>query len=279
MYAQAGNRENSDYVGVEVYTSKDLRNWQSPKPVLRLPDDIGIKAVWAPEVHEYRGSFYLFVTLTFNRTLGDNKPVRNAKWPSLLERGTYIYRSDSPVGPFSPLREAALTPSDWMAIDGSLYREGGTPYMLFCHEWIQLVDGAMNVVQLTDDLSGTVGKPRVLFKASDVPGAENDPKSRTVAHGSFAYRSQSSGKLFIIWATFLPEHGHCLVASTSQSGQIKGPWMGHNVLLKKTGGHGMFFRKFDGSLKMALHQPSGGANERLRIYDVIDSGENLEIIE
>ena len=47
MYAQTGNRDDSDFTGVEVYTSKDLINWEQPIPVLILSEDAGIYAVWA----------------------------------------------------------------------------------------------------------------------------------------------------------------------------------------------------------------------------------------
>ena len=39
MYAQAGNRAGSTFLGVEAYTSKDLVNWTAPRPVLILPED------------------------------------------------------------------------------------------------------------------------------------------------------------------------------------------------------------------------------------------------
>lgn len=70
MYAQIDNRlagrggENRPK-GVEVYVSSDLKQWEQPKTVLLIPDDFWAKEmVWAPEMHEYNGKYYLFVTLT-----------------------------------------------------------------------------------------------------------------------------------------------------------------------------------------------------------------------
>lgn len=279
MYAQSANRSNSGFLGVEAYTSKDLIHWHSPQPVLILPNDAGIQAVWAPEVHEYKGSFYLFVTLTFWRTLTKTKPVEAGNWPALHERGTYIYRADSPAGPFKPLKDTSHTPSDWMALDGTLFVEDGIPYMVFCHEWVQLIDGTIDVVQLTDDLSDTVGKPEVLFHASDAPGTGTNPKEGKVTDGCFLYRSVKSGKLFMIWSTFIPGSGYCVILTQSQSGKIRGPWIHHKVIYTKDGGHGMLFRSFDGRLLLALHQPNGGWKERLQLYDVLDTGDTLEITE
>ena len=45
--------------------------------------------------------------------------------------------------------------------------ENGVPYMIFCHEWVQVSDGEMCIVRLSDDLKRTVGEPKLLFKASD----------------------------------------------------------------------------------------------------------------
>jgi beta-xylosidase len=47
-----------------VYKSTDLTNWQEPIPVYTL-DTSGWKDydLWASEVHEYKGKFYLFVSI------------------------------------------------------------------------------------------------------------------------------------------------------------------------------------------------------------------------
>jgi beta-xylosidase len=276
-YAQSGNRRHSNFLGVEAYTSKDLIHWQDPQPVLTLPEDAGIQSVWAPEVHEYGGRFYLFVTLTFKRPITNQKPVESADWPDLHERGTYIYSAGTPAGPFHPLKGASHTPPGWMALDGTLFVEDDTPYMVFCHEWVQQIDGTINVVQLKDDLSGTIGTPAVLFKASDAPGASSAPGEGKITDGCFLYRSAKSGRLFMIWSTFIPGRDYCVVLSRSQSGKINGPWADHKLIYAKNGGHGMIFESFGGQLLMALHQPNTEGAERLRLYRVTDSGDILRI--
>jgi hypothetical protein len=39
----------------------------------------------------------------------------------------------------------------------------------------------------------------------------------------------------------------------------------------------MFFRSFDGSLRMALHQPNNSPNERLRLFKIVESNGTLKI--
>jgi len=168
-------------------------------------------------------------------------------------------------------------PPGWMALDGTLFVEDDTPYMVFCHEWVQQIDGTINVVQLKDDLSGTVGTPAVLFKASDPPGASSAPGEGKITDGCFLYRSAKSGRLFMIWSTFIPGRDYCVVLSRSQSGKINGPWADHKLIYAKNGGHGMIFESFGGQLLMALHQPNTEGAERLRLYRVTDSGDILRI--
>jgi len=41
---------------------------------------------------------------------------------------------------------------DRMAFDGTLWVEEGQPYMIYCHEWVQVEDGTMELVELAPDL-------------------------------------------------------------------------------------------------------------------------------
>ncbi len=277
MYAQAANREGSNFTGVEVYTSKDLIHWDHPHPVLELDKNAGIEAVWAPEMHKYKGKYYLFVTLTYKNKLNEKKPVDKKSWPEMHMRGTHIYFADSPSGPFKPFIEKSHTPEEWMALDGTLYVEDGLPYMVFCHEWVQTIDGSMDYIRLNDDLSGTVGKPELMFKASGAPGAIQSATSGKVTDGCFLYRSTISNRLFMIWSTFIPGNGYCVLLSHSESGNINGSWKEQKVIYTQNGGHGMIFRSFEGGLMLALHQPNSNGKERLHLFSLTDNGKELMI--
>jgi GH43 family beta-xylosidase len=277
MYAQAANRAGSDFKGVEVYTSKDLQNWNPPKPVLKLRNPEKIRFVWAPEVHAYNGKYYLFVTLTYHKKLLEKKPIDEKSWPPMNRRGTHIYVSESLEGSFKPVKKGPHTPAGWMALDGTLHIEDGTPYMIFCHEWVQTIDGTMDVVELQDDLAAPVGKPKLLFKASDAPGSIKDPKRGKVTDGCFLYRSPKSDRLFMIWSTHIPGKGYCIVLTHSESGKVCGPWNEQRVIYRKNGGPGMICKTFDGKLMVALHQPNNSPDERLHLHELVDKGDELEI--
>lgn len=276
MYAQMSNRlgEKNPQKGVEVYISKNLKEWQRPSAVFQIPNNFGATwMVWAPEVHFYKGKYYLFVTFTSRDTLG---PQTNGKqWPKLYKRGTQILVSDSPMGPFKPFRNEPHTPENWQALDGTLFVEDQKPYMVFCHEWVQIKDGTMEFVQLKDDLSGTIGFPVTMFKGSDAPWAKRS--DRYITDGPFFYWTFQN-ELLMIWSSF-GKQGYAVGIAVSQSKKLKGPWKQQSKpLFSNDGGHGMIFKTFDDVLLIALHQPNRSPNERLNLYKLRDTGKSLEII-
>ncbi|MCL1887269.1 MAG: glycoside hydrolase family 43 protein [Kiritimatiellaeota bacterium] len=274
LYSQTGNRDENASRGVEVRTSRDLKNWDAPQTVMRAPK--GTEAVWAPEVHAHNGAYYLFVTLTFSEILG-KPPVDAPDWMPLQKRGVWIFRAASPLGPFLPLRDGPHTPPEWMALDGTPFFEDGVASMAFCHEWVQIVEGTMDLVRLSDDLSAPVGEPAVLFKAGDAPGAIIDPRKGKVTDAPFFYRSPRTGRLFMTWSTFIPGNGYCAFQTQSQSGRVAGPWGAHAPLYTGDGGHGMLFTDFNGRLLLALHQPNNDPLERLHLFEVRETDVGLEI--
>ena len=106
--------------GVKAYTSKDLIHWNEPVQVFTCPDDNWITGnVWAPEVHQYKGKYYLFATLNTDLTW---KGGKNNSAPYTF-RGTQIFWSKSPLGPFKAFSTDPHTPIDQMALDGTLWVE------------------------------------------------------------------------------------------------------------------------------------------------------------
>jgi beta-xylosidase len=186
LYVNSDPSYSGDHrCGVVTYRSKDLATWSGPYLVFEVPTNSWanpIQGVWAPEVHFYNGKYYLFATLNnYDKALPfegsqETDPAAHqvhihitylGTGPHL--RGTQVFVSDSPEGPFKVIADRPIPPFDYMTLDGTFYVENGTPYMIYAHEWQQLWDGAMEAVQMKADLSGSVGKPFYLFKASDAP--------------------------------------------------------------------------------------------------------------
>jgi arabinan endo-1,5-alpha-L-arabinosidase len=233
--------------GFDCYVSNDLVEWEGPYEVFHASDEFWAdRDFWAPEVHVFCGGFYLFASF---------KSVNR-------RRGTQVLRADSPLGPFSPHSEGPLTPADWESLDGTLYVEGNTPYLIFCHEWLQVHDGEMCCVQLAPDLRRAVSKPQVLFHASDAPWVVpvETGSNNYVTDGPWLHRSRD-GDLLMLWSSFC-QQGYCQNVARSLSGTILGPWEQQKALFEKDGGHGMLFHSFDGRLFLALHSPNQTPLER-----------------
>jgi len=249
--------------GVFVRTSTDLENWSEKSPVMTLPASVGCTAVWAPEVHKYAGKYWLFTTLT--RPGDPKRPVKpmfapGFKGGGLACRGVWVFRSDSPKGPFQPVKMASVTPADWMCLDGTLWVENGKPWMVFCHEWCQTGNGRMMAAPLSDDLSAFIAEPTELFRAADVmPGAVH------VTDGPFLFSEPGKG-LRMIWSNFLEGSGYCVLQCKSVTGKVTGPWHMFTPLFRGDGGHGMIFKRFDGQLMLTLHQPNHGDLERMKLF-------------
>lgn len=267
--------------GVEVLTSRDLEYWREPTTVMRIPDDNALAgSVWAPEVHKYNGKYYLFATI--NSDIEFKK--RTEGWPPYKLRGTQIFYAESPEGPFIPFSQFTHTPQEQMALDGTLWVENDTPYMVYCHEWVQLADGTIELIELEPDLSATVGAPQVLFYGSAPSwgtGLElrsNLPKCY-ITDGCYLYRT-TEGKLLMIWSTYA--YGkYAIGISESTTGSVKGLWRHHDELLfADNGGHAMIFRDLEGKLRLAFHQPNDPAGaERAHFYTIEDTGNSIKIIQ
>ena len=235
------------YPKFSVYVSKDLENFEGPFVVFDGEKE-GFWAThdyWAAEVWQYNGKYYLF---------GSFKADEKC-------RATQILESDSPLGMFKPISARPQTPECWECLDGTLWVENGTPYMVFCHEWLQCEDGEMCAVELSKDLTRAVGEPFLLFKASDNPcvsafaggGFENC----RVTDGPFLLKE--NGKLKMIWSSHSGGKYSVLEATADC---LKGAWSHLPPRFDFDGGHAMVFKAFDGKQYFSLHQPNLPSNER-----------------
>jgi arabinan endo-1,5-alpha-L-arabinosidase len=251
--------------GTDCYTSGDLENWEGPFPAFRPPAGFWAdRNFWAPEVHVYRGRYYMFITLKAEG----------------VRRGTQILAADSPGGPFLPVSDGPVTPRDWECLDGTLYvGTDGQPWIVFCHEWVQVGDGEICAMRLSADLTTALEPPQLLFRASEAPWAEEiNSKNRRgyVTDGPSLHRL-ASGELVMLWSSFKGGKYAVGVARTS-SGEILGPW--HQVpepLFDADGGHCMVFRTFDGQLLLAFHSPNPSPNERPYFVPLREEGSSLKL--
>lgn len=248
--------------GFDVYISSDLVHWSLPHAVFDS-EAYGLNRAsnWAPEVHKYNDRYYIFATF--------EQPNGN--------RGTYALVSDSLTGPFALHSDGALTPAEWQSLDGTLWVEDGKPYLVFCHEHVQILNGTVCCVELSADLRRAVGEPTLLFFGSDAYGVPRNDDGRYVTDGPFLYRGRNDA-LYMIWST-CPPAGYYQGICVSETGKVAGPWRQLPPLYTKDGGHGMLFRDSDGTLRLTLHSPNRSLQEHPVFFRVTEDGDSLHVAE
>ena len=242
--------------GFDVYTGRDLVSWEGPFVCFRNDGSFWAdRNYWAPEVHPWRGMFYMFASFR----------------SETRRRGTAILRSASPSGPFEPWSDGPVTPADWECLDGTFYvSPDGTPYMVFCHEWVQAGDGEIHAMALTEDLRERAGDPFLLFRASEAAWScevrHSSGKTGRVTDGPFLWRRED-GALLCLWSGFSGK-GYAQGLAVSGNGDIDGRFTQLEPLFRENGGHGMLFRTLEGELRLALHCPNTHLLERPRFLPV-----------
>ena len=214
---------------------------------------------WAPEVHKYKDKYYMFATFTQENGL----------------RGTYSLCSESLTGPFVPNSSGALTPNDWECLDGTLYvDENGVPYLVFCHEHTQILDGTICYARLNAGLDALDGEVVTMFCASSVEEVEPVKINHFVTDGPFMYRSKT-GELFMIWSSFI-KGNYAEFAVKFKNGKIGLEFEHKKPLLDSDGGHGMIF--FDGKQTyFTYHTPNKSLFERPEFCVIEDYGDFIGI--
>lgn len=261
MYGTRAKNFGQQTGGFDVYTSTDLKNWSEAK-ICFDSEKAGLNTGvnWAPEVHKYKGAFYMFATFTKGNGL----------------RGVYILKSDTPEGPFKKHSEKAVTPEGWECLDGTLYvDENSTPYLVFCHEHTQIIDGTICYMRLSEDLKEAKSEPVLIFSATSPSWVTEIVENRHyVTDGPFMYRT-SAGRLLMLWSTHI-NNKYAIAVARSDNDNIDGNFEHLEPLFTQDGGHSMIFR--DGSkLMITYHAPNISLLEKPVIKELMDTGDSVAI--
>lgn len=251
-------------IGFDVYSGDDLEEWEGPRPAFRPePGFWASHNFWAPEAHFFEGRWYLLASFKAEGRC----------------RATQALVADDPMGPYRVHSPEPLTPPGWECLDGTLHvDEGGSPWLVFCHEWVQTRDGEVCAMPLERDLSRASGEPILLFRGSEAPWTRPhrrkdgslDPLMR-VTDGPFLHRT-ASGELLLLWSSF-SDSGYAMGAARSGSGTIRGPWIQEErPLADLDSGHGMLFRTLSGGLAATWHSPNASPEERPAFFAAEEQG-------
>lgn len=249
--------------GFDVYTTKDLIHFSEPRVCFDSGKwNMNREVNWAPEVHKYNNSYYMFATFTKENGL----------------RGVYVLKSDNPDGEFQPHSKGAVTPDEWECLDGTLYiNKNNEPYLVFCHEHTQIIDGTVCYIKLRDDLTQSIGEPVYMFSGSTPDWADKKPEGEHyITDGPFMYRT-TGGELLLIWSTFV-NHMYCQCVAKSSNGELDGEFIHLPPIITNDGGHGMIFKAND-KLYLTFHTPNKSLEEHPTFKELIDTGDSIVINE
>lgn len=266
----------------DIFKSKDLETWTT------LPWAINTNGIewigkshtapspgqiWAPELYYKNEAYYDVVTFT--------NPNAKTEGTNHSRRSIHILKSDKPEGPYKQIEggDALYLPATKMAIDGSIWEEDGKLYLIYCYEWVQAGDGAIEYIELKPDLTGTVGESRHICRASDGRAWNTD----AVTDGCFMFRTQT-GRLGMIW-TGWRSGVYVQGVSYSDNGKLSGKWSHSKCpITPDNHGHGMLFRTFDGQLLMSIHSnrnidlAAQHFERHPELFVVDDSGDELRVV-
>lgn len=244
--------------GVDVYVSDDMVDWSEPIECFNsIKYELNRKVNWAPEVHKYHGKYYMFITFTRENGL----------------RGTFSLIADSPIGPFAPHSNGALTPYEWECLDGTLYvDESDTPYLIFCHEHTQITNGTVCYVRLNKELNASVGEAVTMFSALETGQVDAIDNGHYVTDGPFTYRSRT-GELFMIWSSFINGNYAELVVKF-KDGKLGLDFEYDKPLIDNDGGHGMIFSD-EKNTYFTYHTPNRTLYERPEFCKIEDLGDSI----
>jgi beta-xylosidase len=266
-----------------LWKSKDLKLWEGPYNVAQTDSASWMgprPMIWAAEIHEYKGKYYYFGTFT-NRAV----TIDTVKGNAIARRACHVLVSDKLDGPFIPMKDSIYLPADKPTLDATLWIDkDGKPYMVYCHEWLQNWNGTVEKIEMKPDLSGTIGKRKILFFASESPWSkgkdENGPeRPNKVTDGPFMFYT-STGRLGMIWTSWV-YNDYTQGVAYSASGNLNGPWIQESdPITPPNYGHGMLFRTLQGKLLMCIHSHNNNTGRFIRIpklFEVDLTGDKMVV--
>ncbi|MDX8338918.1 glycoside hydrolase family 43 protein [Draconibacterium sp. IB214405] len=267
-----------------LWKSKDLKSWTGPFVVAQTDPDSWMgprPMIWAAELHQYKGKYYYFATFTNREVIIDT-----VKGNEIERRASHVLVSDTPDGPYVPMKDPTYLPAEKPTLDGTFWVDkDGKPYMVYCYEWLQNWNGTIEKIELKPDLSGSIGEGKVLFTAFDSPWSrERDDDGQIIPNkvtdGPWLFETQT-GKLGMLWTSWVFSD-YVQGVAYSESGTLDGPWIQEKEPITPPNfGHGMLFRTFDGKLLLSAHSHKDINGRYVRIphlFEVDDSGDKLVII-
>lgn len=269
--------------GGMLWKSKDLKFWDGPYIVAKTDSTSWMgprPMIWAAEIHAYKNRYYYFATFT-NRAV----KIDSVKGNVIERRACHVLVSEQADGPYTPMKDSIYLPAEKPTLDGTFWIESdGKPYMVYCYEWLQNWNGTIEKIELKPDLSGSIGKGKLLFRASDAPWSREkddngNDRPNKVTDGPYLFRT-ANRRLGMIWTSWIYDV-YTQGVAYSASGTLDGPWIQQkDPITPSNYGHGMLFRTLEGKLLMSLHSHKKLNGRTVRVPHLFEadlSGDRLVV--
>lgn len=265
-----------------MWTSQDLARWTGPYNVVKHDPKSWMgenPMIWAAELHQYKGKYYYFATFTNRKETCGNFLGRDVE-----RRASHVLVANNPMGPYKPMKDKTYLPANRPTLDGTFWVEpDGTPYMVYCGEWLETNNGTMERIQLKPDLSGSVGESKVLFTAHDATWSRGFEDGKLgpnkVTDGPYLFRTET-GRLGMVWTNWIFDV-YTQGVAYSVNGTIDGPWIqSPKPITPPNYGHSMLFRTLEGKLLMSVHSHkaiNGHYHRVPHLFEVDLSGDEIKV--
>jgi len=264
----------------KLWKSKDLKLWEGPFDVVQTDPDSWMgpnPVIWAAELHQFQNKYYYFATFTNNAV-----KIDTVNGIAIERRASHVLVSDHPDGPYVPMKDSIYLPANQPTLDGTFWVDkDGKPYIVYCHEWLQNLNGTVEKIELKPDLSGSIGERKILFRASDSPWSREKKNGidvpNKVTDGPWLFQT-STGRLGMLWTSWVYDI-YTQGVAYSESGTLDGPWLQEKTPITPPNyGHGMLFQTFEGKTLMCLHSHQRVDGRTIRIpqlFEVDLNGDQL----
>lgn len=188
--------------------------------------DSGEKQIWAPEIHEMDGKWYIY----YSSSDGNNPTHR-----------THVIEADNPLGPYRSLGKVfdPNSSEDFWSIDTTIFEHDGQRYAAWSG-WPSEFAGFPQHLYLAALLSPNRIGPRIELAK---PHFDWEKSVAALLEGPQALKNENTGKLFVTYsanASWTNEYAVGLLEYTG--GPILNPesWVKAPNPILKGGGHGCF---------------------------------------
>jgi beta-xylosidase len=233
--------------GIKLWRSSDLKNWEALGMVwsfekdatwqnkwyslngnyVECSSDVGVRAIYAPEIYQIKGDFYITASLSWPRQRDGEESSH-----------TFLLKSESGKAE-GPYKDVGVGPMTWR-IDSTLFvDDDGTVYYIW-------QDG--RIAKMKDDMSGFAEDPQRVIQQHFSP--------EPYCEGVFMFKGK--GKYHMALAIWTMDEGNdigytigsipqkvsydCVIASADN---IYGPYSERYTAITG-GGHNSFFNSKDG---------------------------------